>query len=277
VREILARAAAFLEQKGVEAPRREAELLLAHALELDRLRLYLDLERPLSDAELAAARALVVRRGRREPTAYLTGRREFYGRAFRVGPGVLIPRPETELLIDRARAFAATRGGLRIADVGTGSGCLAVTLALELPGSEVFAVDCEPRALEFARANAEHLGAQVTFMEGDGCVPLTGAFDLVVSNPPYVDPAARAELAPEVREYEPSSALFAPAGDPDYWVKRLLREGLVRLAPGGLLLVELGAAQAVRRATWTGLELHPHRLVRDLERIERVLEVGPLS
>lgn len=274
-REMLARAQIFLAKKGVEPARREAELLVAHALSLDRMRLYLSLDRPLEGEEIQRGRELVVRRGKREPTAYLTGKREFYGREFRVGPGVLVPRPETELLVDRARALLAGREGARIADVGTGSGCLAVTLALELPGSRVVAVDIAPRALEYARENAARLGAEVEFLLGDGCAPLAGLFDLVLSNPPYVDPAEAHELEPEVRAYEPAEALFAPAGDPDHWARRLLREGMPRLAPGGWLLIELGHDQAARVETWPESAALPWTTARDLERVERVLQIGP--
>jgi len=274
-REMLARASEFLERKGVETPRREAELLVAHALGLARLELFLSLDRPLEAPEIVRARALLVRRGKREPTAYVTEKREFYGREFRVGPGVLVPRPESELLVDRARARLAERTAPRIADVGTGSGCLAITLALELAGSRVAAVDVSERALAFARANAERLGATLELHRGDALAPLTGRFDLVLSNPPYVDPAVRATLAPEVREHEPPEALFAPAGDPDHWVRRLLAEAPPFLAGGGFLLVELGHDQGARVATLLAESAVPWRFERDLERVARVLEVGP--
>ena len=273
-REMLARARAFLARKGIEAPQREAEHLVAHALGLDRLRLFLSLDRPLERDEVARGRELVVRRGKREPTAYLLGRREFYGREFEVGPGVLVPRPETELLVDRARALLSGETAPRIADVGTGSGCLAVTLALELPGSSLVAVEIAPRALEYARRNAVRHGAAIEFHLGDGLAQLAGRFDLIVSNPPYVDPAEREQLAPEVREHEPPEAVFAPPGDPDHWVRRLVGEGRERLNGGGWLLVELGHGQAQRLEQW--LPSAPSwRLHRDLERVERVLEVGP--
>ncbi len=273
--EMLARARTFLARKGVEAAPREAEHLVAHALGLDRLRLFLSLDRPLEKAEILRGRELVVRRGKHEPTAYLLGKREFYGREFQVGPGVLVPRPETELLVDRARALLDGRAALRIADIGTGSGCLAVTLALELPGSRVSAVELAPRALDYARRNAERHGAAVEFHLGDACAPLAGHFDLVVSNPPYVDPAERALLAPEIREHEPPEALFAPPGDPDHWVRRLVSESRELLAGGGWLLVELGQGQAARVEHWFPHGAPQRRLHADLERIERVLEVGP--
>jgi len=276
---MLERSRVFLEKKGVESARREAELLVAHALGLDRLRLFLALDRPLERSEVARGRELVTRRGRREPAAYLTGTREFYGRSFRVGPGVLVPRPETELLVDRVRAIAGERAGLRVADVGTGSGCIAVTLALELDHPHVVASDLSGSALAFARENATQLAASVELLQGDGLEPLRARapFDLLVMNPPYVDPATRESLAPEVREHEPAEALFAPPGDPDHWVERLAREGPGLLAPGGRILIELGFDQGPRVAERLGARGIPLRLERDLERIERVLELGPFA
>jgi release factor glutamine methyltransferase len=278
--EMVRMAREFLERKGVEAARLESELLVAHALGLDRLHLFLQLERPVSGGEIDAARDLLVRRGRREPTAYIVGRREFYGRPFQVGPGVLIPRPETEILVDRAREIALPRGGapLRIADLGTGSGCIAVTLALEIAGARVLAVDVSGAAVLCALENARVLGADVEVVEGDGLETLEraaqagGPFDLVVCNPPYVAPEERDALAPEVAEYEPAGALFAPAGDPDFWVRSLLQRARTWLASGGALLVELGLGQAPRAlpiARQQGWETHLHR---DLSGIERVLE-----
>ena len=276
-REMLELARAFLAKKGVDSSRREAELVVAHALGLDRLGLFLALDRPLAKDEVVRGRELLTRRGKREPTAYLTGQREFYGRVFQVGPGVLVPRPETELLVDRARALASGRADLAVLDLGTGSGCLAVTLALELTRARVTASDLSARALSFARTNAERLGATVEFLEGDGLAPVRGRrFDLVLSNPPYVDPAARATLAPEVAEHEPAEALFAPEGKPDHWAEHLARAARELLAPGGMLLVELGFDQAPRlRASLADLGL-PLVFTRDLERVERVLEVGPV-
>lgn len=277
VREMVELGRAFLAKKGVEPAKREAELLVAHALGLDRLGLFLVLERPLEREEIVRGREFLTRRGKREPTAYVTGQREFYGRTFKVGPGVLVPRPETELLVDRARAHAAGRAGLACLDLGTGSGCLAITLALELAEACVTASDLSARALAYARENASELAASVEFLEGDGLAPVAGRrFDLVLSNPPYVDPAQRATLAPEVAGFEPPEALFAPAGAPDHWALELARAARERLAPGGLLLVELGHDQAPRlRAPLQALGL-PFAFTRDLERIERVLEIGPL-
>jgi release factor glutamine methyltransferase len=277
--EVLALARPFLSERGVESARLEAELLVAHALGLSRLDLYLALERPVSQPELDAARALLVRRAKGEPTAYLVGVREFYGRSFRVSPDVLIPRPETELLVDLARERLAGRSAPRIAELGTGSGCIAVTLALELPAATVVASDVSAAALAVARANRDALlkdgAARVEFREGDGIAALgPGPFHLLVSNPPYVDPAARNELAPSVRDHEPALALYGPPGDPDRWARALVEAAPRLLAPGGVLLVELGSDQAARLRPWcAGRGLSP-QFHADLAKHERVLECG---
>ena len=277
-------ARAFLERKGVEEARLEGELLVARALDLSRLQLFLQLDRPVSDAELDAARDLLVRRGRREPVAYVTGEREFYGRRFEVGPGVLIPRPETELLVDLARERARDLPDApRVLDLGTGSGCLAVTLALELEGARVEAVDVSADALAYARRNAEALGAQVRFHEGEGgrvvdaLVEDAGPYDLLVCNPPYVRRSERDRLAAEVRDYEPPQALFVPDEDPDRFANGVLARAGRWLREGGVALVELGYDQGPRvlaRAGELGLEARVHP---DLARIERVLEVRRAS
>ena len=269
---MLLRAREFLDRKELPQARLEAELLVAHALGLDRLQLYLALDRPLAPGEIERARELLQRRGRREPTAYLTGRREFYGRELAVDRRVLIPRPETELLIDLAREWHAGRAeAVRVLDCGTGSGCLAVTAALELPGSRVVAVDVSAEALEVARANAERLGAAVDFVEADGPESLPGPFDLVLANPPYVAEDEIEALAPEIREHEPALALCAPRGDPDHWLARLTRFAAERLEPGGLALIEIGASQAPRAPAVAAEVDLDARLHKDLAGIPRVL------
>lgn len=275
--EMLARAREFLARKGTGEPRLEAELLVAHALGLTRLQLFLRLDQPVLEAEVARARELLVRRGKHEPVAYITGSREFYGRAFAVASGVLVPRPETELLVDLALARAKDFGRpVSFLDIGTGSGCIAVTLAKELEGSTGVALDLSARALEIARANAATHAATLEFVEGDGPEVLVGRgpFELVVSNPPYIPPEERASLAPDVREHEPALALFTPPHDPDHWLRRLLGPGLSLVAAGGSLLVELGHKQgprALELALATGRSAKLHK---DFGGIERVLEVS---
>ncbi|HSN92292.1 MAG TPA: peptide chain release factor N(5)-glutamine methyltransferase [Anaeromyxobacteraceae bacterium] len=226
----------FFARKGVDAPRLAAELLLAHALGCDRVKLYLDFDKPLGEAELSAFRDLVRRRAEGEPTAYLTGRREFFGRAFRVDPRVLVPRPETEVVAEAA--LAALPEGGRALDLCTGSGVLAVTLALERR-ARVVATDLSPGALELARENARSLGAEVTFLGGDldGPVEPGRTFDLVVSNPPYVPSGEIDGLAREVRR-EPRLALD---GGPDglALARRIVALAPARLAPGGTLVLEM--------------------------------------
>ena len=283
--DMMRRAREFLSRKGVEDARLESELLVAHALGLTRLQLFMQLDRPVKSTEIDAARELLVRRGRREPAAYITGRREFYGRAFRVGPGVLVPRPETEHVVDRARAIAkerAARGDpvALAADFGTGSGCIAITLALEIQSLEVVAVDVSAPALAIARENAEKLGARVRFLEGDGFATLGRVvvergrgFDLLMANPPYIARSDRTTLAPEVRDHEPEEALFAPDGDPDHFARRFLDEGRALLAPRGVILVELGHDQASRVRALANARAIPVRFHRDLAGHERVLEI----
>lgn len=273
--EMLAKAREFLVRKGTDAPRLEAELLVAHALGLTRLELFLQFERPVSALEVAVARDLLVRRSRREPVAYITGAREFYGRSFQVTRAVLVPRPETELIVDLARAAHRSVPARSVLDIGTGSGCLAVTLACELASSRVVAVELSAAALEIARANATRLGAQVEFVHGDGPEVLgpREAFDLIVSNPPYIDPLEAPTLAADVRDWEPQIALFTPANDPDHWLRRLRSAVLERLSESGTALIELGHRQAPRAlelAREGGLVARTHR---DYGGVERVLEL----
>ncbi len=272
---MLARAREFLERKGVESPRLSAELLVARALGLERLQLYLQLDRPIGAEELTRARALLVRRSRHEPVAYITGQREFYGRPFEVRPGVLVPRPETELIVDLARAAHAQRPVESVLDVGAGSGCLAITLALELHAARVVAIDISEAALNVARRNAAALQTVVEFVNGDGseCLGAREPFDLLVSNPPYIAPEDAANLAPDVREWEPLEALYTPPGDPDHWLTRLARESSERLARDGLALVELGLGQADRALALAGQAGLRARTHRDYEGVERVLEL----
>ncbi len=265
----------FLVRKGLESAQLEADLLVAHALGTDRLGMLLKLEERVAPDQLDAAREALVRRGRREPVAYITGRREFYGRPFLVGAGVLIPRPETELLVDQAREVLEERGDdaapARVLDIGTGSGCLAVTLALEVEGLRPHAVDASEDALAWARQNGTALEADVEWIHGDGFDVLKrGApWDLVVSNPPYIDPAHAEQLSPDVRDHEPAIALFGPANDPDLWARELVQNASRFLAPGGVLLVELGHDQAARlEGLVPGIQLVP-----DLSSVPRVLRL----
>jgi release factor glutamine methyltransferase len=228
----------FFAKKSVDAPRLTAELLLAHALSCDRVKLYLDFDKPLGDPELARYRELVRRRADGEPTAYLVGRKEFYGRTFKVDARVLVPRPETELLLEAA-LDALPEGG-RALDLCTGSGCLGISLALARPSAAVVATDVSPDALAVARENAAALGAVVEFAAGDLWAAVhggAGTFDVIVSNPPYVPAKELPGLSREVRR-EPCIALDGGADGLDV-LRRIVAGAPSRLAPGGTLCLEM--------------------------------------
>jgi len=242
---LLKTAAEYLAGKGVPSARLDAELLLARALGCSRIELYTASDRPVDEPTRAKLRELVRRRAEREPVAYILGGKEFYGRAFQVSPAVLVPRPETELLVAEALAWARAREreALSILDLGTGSGCLAVTLACELPGARVTATDASEDALHVAARNVARyeLTGRVDLRAGAGFEPVAGdRFDLVVCNPPYVP--EHDAVDPEVR-HEPPEAVFAGADGLDAY--RALAPGLAdALEARGLALFELGAGQA---------------------------------
>ncbi len=224
-------------RSGVDAPRLTAEVLLAHALGCDRLRLYLDFDKPLGEAELGAFRELVRRRAAGEPAAYLTGTKEFFGRAFKTDRRALIPRPETELVVEAALA-ALPQGGLAL-DLGTGSGCVGITLALERPGARVTATDLSAEALSLAAENARALGARIELVQGDLCAPLPPElrFDLIASNPPYV-PSSELPGLPRELSHEPAMALDGGEGGLAV-ARRLIADAPAHLRPGGTLVMEI--------------------------------------
>jgi release factor glutamine methyltransferase len=209
--DVLRLSTTYIGDHGSSSARLDSELLCAHALGLRRIDLYLQFDRPLDETELTSIRELVRRRGKGEPVAYITGTRDFYGRTFSVTPDVLVPRPDTETLVQHAVAFLRARPGaeLRVADLGTGSGCIAVTLAAEVPGIRVIGTDVSAAALDVARANATSLGLDVVFVERSWADGLDGSFDLIVSNPPYVTTAELAGVDRDVRDFEPHGALLA--------------------------------------------------------------------
>jgi len=245
----------YLKEKRIESPRLTAEVLLAHGLGMDRVSLYLQFEKPLTKNELSGYRDLVRRRVRGEPLQYITGVQEFWSLAFEVGPGVLIPRPETELLVEQAvaRAEKAKAGQglrLRLLDLGTGSGIIAVSLAKELPEWEVWATDISAEALHWAQVNAEKHGVhdRIRFRQGDlfdSIREKEAVFDIIVSNPPYVGEEEYGALPPEVRDHEPHTALAGGPGGMAY-VERILREAPDFLNHGGWLLVEMAPGQTER-------------------------------
>lgn len=258
------------------AARRDAELLARHVLGWDAAAWLVRQREPAPHGFAPAFSDLIDRRRFHEPMAYITGTREFYGRDFRVTRDVLIPRPETELVVDEALgvlgAFAATRP-VRLADVGTGSGCLAVTLALERHDARVMATDISVAALAIARHNADRLGVgpRIEFRRASFVGGAAGSFDLIVSNPPYVPEQDRPTLEPDVREYEPAVALFS-GRDGLGAIRRLIPAAARALVPGGWLVMELGAGQAEDVVLLSEREgLTAIRVAPDLAGIPRVL------
>jgi release factor glutamine methyltransferase len=249
IREVIQKSTGFLEKHGVESPRLQAELLLGHVLGLPRLQLYLDFDRVLVDRELDSLRPLMKRRAAREPLQHLLGTANFCGHELKVNGQVLVPRPETELLAERALAFLSTLNSQlsTVLDLGTGSGCLAIALAKARPEVQVVAIDVSADALALARENAAHHGVadRINFLPGDLFTPLaSGArFDVIVSNPPYIPTAEIATLQPEVREFDPPGALDGGADGLDFY-RRIAAEGAKFLQPGGWLMVEFGDGQA---------------------------------
>jgi release factor glutamine methyltransferase len=272
--EVLQWTTARFQERGMGSPRLDAELLAAHAFGLSRVQLYTQFDRPLLGPELAAYRELVKRRQAGEPVAYLTGRKEFWSLDLAVDKRVLIPRPDTETTVEEALERLKERAGdpPRIADVGTGSGAIALALAKSRPEAAVFACDVSPEALAVARGNAERLGLAVTFLEGSLAEPLRahGRFDLVVANLPYVCAGDIPGLAPEVRS-EPWLALDGGADGLDL-VRTLVASAPEILAPGGALVLEIGEGQAQATAALCRTAgLQDVRVRADLAGIERVV------
>jgi release factor glutamine methyltransferase len=247
--EILRKSAEFLRARGCDSPRLESELLLAKALGVARLDIYLQFDRPLLEDELARCRELVQRRGTREPLAYILGEKEFRSLVFEVDRRVFVPRPETELLVEEAlRHFEA--GGVvnpKIADVGTGSGCIAVSLACARPDLTALATDVSEDALAVAERNAARHGVagRIEFVktEGLGAASAECALDAVLSNPPYILPEESPGLPAEL-SFEPQVALFAPGGDARGVFASLARAARAASKPGAALLFEIGERQA---------------------------------
>ncbi len=259
IRDLLKVTSDYLKQKELESPRLSAEVLLAHLLNLTRVQLYLHFDQPLNDEELADYRALIKRRLKREPLQYITGRQEFWSLDFEVNSSVLIPRPESELLVETS--LSLHRAGRiphadhpRLLDLCTGSGALAVALASEIGSAEVWASDLSEDALKVARSNAtrHHLERRIMFLRGDLWEPVKTKdlnFDLIVSNPPYIRSRTLQGLAPEVRLYEPRLALDG-GEDGMVYVEKILIKGADYLQPGGWILVEMDPEQTARAVGW---------------------------
>lgn len=246
VLEIIRRTTEFLASRGVESPRLSAEHLVGHALGLNRMRLYLEFERPLTEPELVRIRPLVKRRSQREPLQHILGEVDFAGVRLKVDRRALIPRPETELLVEVVASWAVENPPVaRIADLGTGTGAIALGLAERLPSVTVLAVDREDAALTLARENgaARSCGARVEFVRSDWFTAMPAApYDIIVSNPPYLSEAELVDVAPEVRDFEPRSALVAAEDGLGDLLKIISGAG-EHLRRGGLLALETGPSQ----------------------------------
>jgi release factor glutamine methyltransferase len=247
VLELIQRSAEFLTRKGVENPRLNSELLLAHVLAMPRMRLYLEFERVVPSESLDRYRELIKRRGTREPLQHILGTANFCGLEFAVSRHVLVPRSETELLAEQGWTFLRDRPDPAALDFGTGSGCLAVLLAVRCPAAAVWAVDISPDAIEVARANAarHQVAERVRFCQAGGVEALEPRpkVDLLVSNPPYIPSAEIASLQPEVRDFDPRLALDGGPDGLDCY-RHLAAHGRSLLKPGGKLMAEFGDGQA---------------------------------
>lgn len=246
VRTLLQWTTDFLSKKGIEAPALEARLLMAHVLDCKPIDVLVRSFDEPTEAERTRFREIIQQRVQGWPVAYLIGSKDFFLLRFEVTPAVLIPRPDTETLVQKALELLKPQPSARVLDVGTGSGCIAVSLAHQCPGISVSAVDVSPDALEVARRNAKLHGveARVQFHQGNLFAPLPAGdpFDLIVSNPPYISPAEIATLAPDVRDHEPRLALD---GGPDglAFYRRFSTDAAAYLKPGGTLLLEIGYTQ----------------------------------
>ena len=270
--EILKLSADYLQKHGSDSPRLDAELLLAHVLDLRRLDLYLRFDHALVDPQLSAYRSLVSRRGKGEPVAYLVGHREFMGLDFEVTPDVLVPNPDTEVLVQRAVAIAREQErSLRVADVGTGSGCIAIAVAHYAANTEVWASDISQAALEVASRNVarHHLNERVHVGHGDLMRELDGDFDIVCGNLPYV---ARDTKLPAEVAAQPAGALYAEEHGAAL-VRRLLAESPARLRPGGRVLAEIDPSIARAVSDMAAGRFAKQQIHRDVSGHERVLEV----
>jgi release factor glutamine methyltransferase len=280
LREALSHAEARIAAQGIPDARIEAELLLTHSLGIDRSELYARLGEPLPPAEAESFADLVDRRLRREPAAYILRQWQFYGIDLYVDHRVLIPRPETELLVGAALAFVEQRHpqgqGCRVADIGTGSGAVAISLALHLPRVTIYGTDLSPEALEVARINCGRHGVEerVHLLKGDMLEPLPEEVDLIVANLPYVRDSDLPGLVPEIREHEPVTALIAGEEGLEK-IERLLAQAGGKLLPGGAVMLEIGQRQGpavlkMARKHFAGAMVD---LLPDLGGIDRVLRV----
>lgn len=247
VLEVIQRSAEFLQQKGVESPRLQIELMLAQVLRLPRLKLYMNFDRTLKDEEVNRLREMVRRRATREPLQHILGTTSFCGLEMKCAPAALVPRPETELLAERAWAFLKGAGTANALDFGTGTGCIAIALAANAPEAMVHALDISADALALAKQNAEMNGVagRVLFFQGDGfsAIPDGSRFRLIVSNPPYIASDEIPTLQPEVRDFDPRLALEGGNDGLDYY-RRIAQQAPQFLEPRGKTMLEFGDGQS---------------------------------
>lgn len=244
VSDLLSWVTGYFKDKKIEEPRLEAEVLLAYCLKKSRIALYTEFDRPLTGEERDSLKPLLKRRTSGEPIAYLTGQKEFMSLPFKVSPSVLIPRPETETLVERAIEIIKEQGFSQIIDVGTGSGAIALSLAHYLPKLMVIGIDISPEAVAVAQSNAEELGLaeRVNLSVGDLLAEQTGPFDMVAANLPYVPTDIKDQIPATVRDYEPGLALWAGPDGFDLY-RRLIPQAYALLKPGGCLLFEIDPGQ----------------------------------
>ena len=249
IRELIHQAARDLEAGGFPTPRLDAEVLLAHCLGSDRLHLYTNADTRLPETDIERFLRFASRRRQGEPVAYIIGRKEFWSAVFEVDRRVLIPRPETEILVEECLKVLDTAhlGHARILDLGTGSGAIGVTLAAELENAHVFATDISPEALAVALRNARRSGVEnrMAFLAGNLFAPLSGKFDMIASNPPYISEAEYQDLPADVKRYEPSLALRAGPDGMDFH-RAIIMQSHGYLKSGGWLMLEIGSGQKER-------------------------------
>jgi release factor glutamine methyltransferase len=281
VAEALKEGARKLERAGLPDPRRDAALLLRHLLGLDAAQFFLRADHRIAHEELRAYMSLIGRRASGEPMQYITGHQEFYGLDFIVTRDVLIPRPETELIVEKVIQLAGGLPGQLIVDVGTGSGCIAIALAKNLPGARLIATDISEAALELARLNAERHSVRIEFFCGDLMEPLShlhleGSVDFIASNPPYIPLSEPHLLQPEVLNYEPPVALFGGQDGLEFH-RRLLSESGTYLKPGRYMIVEIGYGQIeAMRALIDPEDWELIEVANDLQGIPRALVLRKL-
>ncbi len=270
IKELLEWTSRYFSGQGMEYPRLEAEILLAHILGLERVQLYANFDRPVAQWERKQFRDAILRRVQGEPAAYITGYKEFMSLKFQVNPAVLIPRPDTETLVEKVLELYHGQA-VDICDVGTGSGAIAVSLAHYLPHARVVATDISEKALDLARLNAAANRVNISFYQGKLLEPLQNhpSFDVITANLPYIPLNEYAILDPGVREFEPAEALLAPGDGLDLY-RQLLPQALEKIKPGGHLFIEVGCSQG-REAREIARDFSQIEIIKDLAGRDRIL------